>query len=289
MSVGAMKSLSGLAAQISAGIALLGKGRALRYELFESELRAAVARDEVTVEYQGQWDLNTGTLVGVESLARWRHLEWGDVSPALFVSIAERDDLIVSLGRQVFKKVLADIQHWDRISFEVKRVAINVSPIELDETRFADSIVSQVKKAGIEPRRICFEVTESAVVSENSRSLQSLVNLRDAGFQVAIDNFGTGNANLCCLRYQPAQILKIDRSFLQSCIWKHDDQKIIQGLIFIAHSLGMETIAEGIECEEQAHVLLTLGCDMGQGYYLSRPLPRDAISMASGTVIQRTA
>jgi EAL domain-containing protein (putative c-di-GMP-specific phosphodiesterase class I) len=242
------------------------------------QLRTALLRGQLSVEYQGQWNLMTGAITGAEALARWRHNELGNIPPSVFVPLAESDRSIGLLGRHVLSLVLDQLNHWDATGFYIPHVAVNLSPEELNAPQFVDSVTGAVSKAGIASSRIRFEITESIAIQEASDAIHTLRELHDAGFSLAVDDFGTGYSCLSGLRYLPIQTIKIDRSFVRASAIYRSDREILKAIILLAKSLELETIAEGIESADQATLLRDMGCETGQGYYFSHPLSGEAMA-----------
>lgn len=242
----------------------------------ESDLRAALIKEELSLAYQPQMDLRTNRLVGVEALARWRHPQRGLISPTVFIPLAEETGLIGDLDAWVLKQVVRQVQEWDARGLPPIWVGVNISGREFGNSRLADRITRTVEDAGVAPRRIELEVTESAAFeAENARSI--LTNLRFAGFSIAIDDFGIGYSMLSRLQDLPVDRLKIDRSFIQKITFGEDEAPIVTGIIAMAHSLKLKVVAEGIETTEQLAFLRRAGCDQGQGYRLARPADAEGI------------
>jgi len=235
------------------------------------QFREALARQEISVQYQGKWDLLTGRLTGFEALARWRRPNGDYIPPSIFVPVAESDHSIRLLGDFVLRTALSQIMLWDAAGFHVPHVAVNLSLDEVTDHKLVQSILRAVRGAEVDPSRIQFEITESIAISEYSGSIARLVELHQAGFSLALDDFGTGYSNLSGLRYLPIQTIKIDRSFVRASADSRKDYEILRTVVLLAKSLGLETVAEGIESEQQLGLLQDSGCQTGQGFYFSRP------------------
>ena len=242
------------------------------------ELREALQRGELNVEYQPKRNLRDGTLAGVEALARWHHPVRGDVPPSVFVAVAERSGLIHALGEYVLRAVLAQVQLWDTADCHVDYVAINLSMHELSRPAFVETLHRVVRSFGVDPTRIRFELTESTAMREPEETLRQLVKLRSHGFDLLIDDFGAGYWNLSHLRELPVGTIKIDQSFVRGSDSNLADREITEAIVSLAKKLNMRTIAEGVETEAQADWLRGLGCDVGQGYFFARPMTADAFS-----------
>jgi len=235
------------------------------------QFREALARQEISVQYQGKWDLLTGHLTGFEALARWRRPNGDYIPPSVFVPVAESDHSIRLLGDFVLRTALNQIMLWDAAGFHVPHVAVNLSLDEVTDHKLVQSILRAVRGAEVDPSRIQFEITESIAIHEYSGSIARLVELHKAGFSLALDDFGTGYSNLSGLRYLPIQTIKIDRSFVRASADSRKDYEILRTVVLLAKSLGLETVAEGIESEQQLGLLQDSGCQTGQGFYFSRP------------------
>ncbi|QWT21971.1 EAL domain-containing protein [Bacillus sp. NP157] len=242
------------------------------------ELREALQRGELDVEYQPKRNLRDGTLAGVEALARWHHPQRGDVPPGVFVAIAERSGLIHALGEYVLRVVLTQVLAWDKAKCHVDYVAINLSMHELSRPAFVETLHRVVRSFGVDPTRIRFELTESTAMREPEETLRQLVKLRSHGFDLLIDDFGAGYWNLSHLRELPVGTIKIDQSFVRGSDTNLADREITEAIVGLAKKLNMRTIAEGVETEAQADWLRGLGCDIGQGYFFARPMTADAFS-----------
>ena len=261
----------------------LGKGRyefynrqmteaALQRFSLEAALEEALAAyDQIRVHYQPQIDLQTGEVFGLEALVRWQHPEQGMIGPDRFIPIAEENGMIHRIGRRVAEIALRDLMHLRNDHQFVGSVAINISALELEAPGFADQMLSLCKKYhqldGVE-----LEVTETGLGHHPEQFFAHLRKLRACGFKLAIDDFGTGHSTLIRLKQCPSDYLKIDRTFIQDLPEDLDDLVITKTILSLGQSLGQKVIAEGIETADQAELLRRLGCDIGQGYFFSRPL-----------------
>jgi diguanylate cyclase (GGDEF)-like protein len=242
----------------------------------EGGLREALARDELHLEYQPQVRLPDGAVTGVEALIRWRHPELGVVSPAEFVPIAERLGLIEEIGDWVVHTACAEATRWGRSDVEV---AVNVSPRQLSSEGFADTVRDALQASGLAPRRLCLEVTETALLADVDGARAMLARLRALGVLLAVDDFGVGHASLRHLRQLlPVDVLKIDKSFVDGLVEDHEDAAIVAAVVRLADGLGLECVAEGVEDAEQARSLTAMGCSTAQGYYFARPMAPDAVA-----------
>jgi diguanylate cyclase (GGDEF)-like protein len=268
------------------------RGRA-RYELFddemrrrsiswletESELRRAIDGGELHNVYQPIVSPRNGAIVGFEALVRWHHPERGVVSPADFIPVAEQSGLIVPLGRGVLQRACAEAVLWNRgrDGREPLRVAVNFSPRQLSHPRAVDSLVETLEEAGLDPDLLCVEITESALVEDAASTLGTLNRLKELGVRLALDDFGTGYSSLTYVRRFPIDTLKIDRSFIDGIAGSSEDEAIVTAVLSMGRALGVHVVAEGVETEEQAARLRTLGCKLAQGFLFSRPVGPDAV------------
>jgi diguanylate cyclase (GGDEF)-like protein len=242
--------------------------RAVQRLELETALRHAIENDQLRVLYQPQVRLNDGVTVSCEALVRWAHPERGLIDPADFIPIAEESGLITQLGDWVMRHVVADMAR----SGVALPVSVNVSPRQLADADFVDNVRDIVAGAGIDPGDLCLEVTESALFSDPDTALLRLSALHAIGVRLAIDDFGIGFSSLWHLRQVPeVDLLKIDRAFISEIGRNRKDSAIVGAVIVLAGSLGMDIVAEGIETEEQADELRSMGADFGQGWYFGRP------------------
>ncbi len=246
------------------------KGAVAQFRL-AAALQTAVAAGEITLAYQPIADLHTGTVVGLEALARWSDQKLGVVSPAAFIPVAEQTGLIQELGRQVIVRACGDVARWRVATGSDAYVSVNVSPLQLDDDEFLGFVLNAVREQDLEPASLVLEVTEGLLLQERSR--ETLRELRSHGVRVAIDDFGTGYSSLSYLRELPVDMVKIDQSFVSSVESGVADLAFLQAIIRLAETLHLATIAEGIETTTQLGVLQKTGCVYGQGYLLARPGP----------------
>ncbi len=246
--------------------------RAHEHLQIEAELRHAVERSEFVMHYQPRINVMSGRISGMEALIRWQHPRLGLVYPDRFIPLAERTGLIGAIGNWVIEAVCRQLRLWNSEGVEDLEVAINISPLQLDDEAFAHFLKSQVLAQGISPRRIELEITESVVIGNVEKVVALLQDLHAAGFNSALDDFGTGYASMSYLRNLPVNRIKIDRSFLAGIDGNVADYAIVASLIELGHSLEKRVVAEGVETEEQWLALRELGCDEAQGYFLSRPV-----------------
>ena len=235
-------------------------------------LRAALEARELQVHYQPKADVTTGRVVGVEALVRWIHPERGFVPPEEFIPLAEHTGLINALTEQVFDQSIAQLQRWHDAGRHIG-VAVNVAAATILTTDFVDGLRARLDRANLPRHSLTLEITESQVMADPARAAAVLEALRGAGVRVSIDDFGTGYSSLSQLKRLPVDELKIDRSFVFTMCSDPDDAVIVRSTIELAHNLGLHVVAEGVEDAATWDELARLGCDLAQGYFLSRPVP----------------
>jgi diguanylate cyclase (GGDEF)-like protein len=243
----------------------------------ENKLRRAIERDEFVLHYQPKVDLDSRSLTGLEALIRWKNPELGLVSPMQFVPLLEETGLIIEVGSWVLRQALRDQELWAAEGLRVPRIAVNVSSIQLRQANFVEQVRQALGPAAGAPL-IDFEITETYVMQDIDANVDKLKKIRALGIGVAIDDFGTGYSSLTYLAKLPAQVLKIDRSFIARMLVDDDAMALVQTILSIADSLKLTTVAEGVESEEQADMLQLLRCAEMQGYFISKPLPRQEIA-----------
>ncbi len=247
-----------------------------------------IGRSEFELHYQPVVELKTGRIVSAEALLRWNHHRLGLVSPERFIAEAERSDLIFSLGGFALSKAVEQLVRWQERFPSAPRLAVNLSVKQLQDPAFGGQLCSLLSATGINPSLLEFEITERLLMSETDRTLSVLQFLRDLGIRLLLDDLGTGYSSLQYLLKFRFDVLKIDRSFVSSMGSETGAQsrEVSRSIIDLAHSLNCDVIAEGIETAEQLQYLLDQGCDYGQGFYLSRPLPLEEFNqlLAEGRV-----
>ncbi len=246
-----------------------------RFEI-SNTLGGAIDNEELMVYYQPIVDLNDGHTIGVEALVRWNHPERGMISPGSFIPIAEKNGLIVPLGKYVLDRAARQVSAWRNDGHDIY-ASVNVSPVQLQRDGIVSEILDIVDSAGLERHAVVLELTESALINDFDLIVSRIDSLREAGLRVAIDDFGTGYATLKYAEEFAADILKVDQTFVAR-LESQDDSTIVSTVLSIAESMGAQTIAEGIEVPDQHRRLLALGCQLGQGHYFTRPAPAQAIT-----------
>lgn len=237
------------------------------------DLRSAFDNRELFLAYQPQVDLLSGRLLGVEALLRWRLPDGSFVPPDRFIPIAEQSGLIVSLGNWLLHVALHTLKRFQAAGFPDLKMAVNISPVQIRQPGFQESILQALQETGCSPSCLELEVTESVALAGLDAAIATLTALRQQGIGIAIDDFGTGYSSLSYLDQLPANHLKIDRSFVSALSKEGHGARIARTIIILGHELGMRVIAEGVEDEGVASTLLELGCNEAQGYYYGRPMP----------------
>ncbi|MCK6390745.1 MAG: EAL domain-containing protein [Azonexus sp.] len=242
------------------------------------DLKAALEEDEqqLSLAFQPQIDLHSGLLTGAEALLRWQHPRLGQISPATFIPLAEERGMSQHLCDWVLHASCRQLVAWQRqgVSF-TGRLAINISTRQIEDASFPDRLIDQIGSYGLSPACFELELTESGMMHNVSEATALLAKLSAAGFAIAIDDFGTGYSSLAYLKRLPANKLKIDQSFVRAMLGEHHDHAIVTTIIAMGKTLGLNTIAEGVENAEQAAALRTLGCDEAQGYLYAEPVTAD--------------
>ena len=239
----------------------------------ESDLHHALARNELSLEYQPIVHLQTGCMVGVEALARWDHPTRGRVPPSEFIPLAEWSALIVDIGRWVLQQACAQIRQWSELwGGATPSVSVNLSGRQLLHPGLATDVAVALQLSGVEPSQLVLEMTESVLLEHNDETVGTLRLLKDLGVRLAIDDFGTGYSSLSYLHRFPFDVLKIDRSFVERLSQEAPERSLASGIVRLGEGLNLKMVAEGIEEADQLRALQTIGCELGQGYYFSRPL-----------------
>ncbi len=243
--------------------------------VLEAALYHALVNHEFVLHYQPQVDLATGRITGVEALLRWRSPERGLVSPLEFIPLLEETGLIVPVGEWVLGEACRQSVKWTQAGHHDLRVAVNLSALQFQQPRLAESVAMVIQRSGADPRNIELEITENIAMNQEEEVLDTLQQLRNIGVSLAIDDFGTGYSSLSYLQQFPVNRLKIDQSFVRGPA-AGSDLSIARAIVAMGTSLGLEVIAEGVETADQRSRLQDCGCSEGQGYHFARPaLPED--------------
>jgi diguanylate cyclase (GGDEF)-like protein len=254
-----------------------------RAGLIRRKLRDALNHGLLSLHYQPKLDLASGGLSSVEALLRWTDPDLGPVSPTEFIPIAESSGQIHRIGHWVLHAACAQAARW-RQAGTPRTVAINVSPAQLATDAFVADVLAALRTHGIAAELLRIEITEGSAVADLARTIIQLQALRGAGIEVDLDDFGTGYSSLSMLRQLPLTSVKIDKSFIDDIDTDPADALLVEGVIAAAHHLGMTVVAEGVERAEQLTALQRIGCDVAQGYYISRPVPASALEAANQPV-----
>ena len=243
----------------------------------EDELRRAIEQNELTVFYQPQLDLVKKDFSNMEALLRWNSKKLGFVSPGEFIIVAEETGMIREIGDWVIKEVCRQLTKWDKDGLWFESIAINISPVQFASEDFAKNIKKHLDICGIDPGRITLEITEQVFMKDYEACINTITELSDMGFTISLDDFGTGYSSLSYLANLPIDILKIDKSFVDNIISDNYSLSLLEGIIQLAHLIGMDVIAEGVESESQLSLLTHLKSDLIQGYLYSRPMHGDDV------------
>jgi len=237
-----------------------------------ADLRRAISEDGLSLHYQPQLDYGTGRVASAEVLARWEHPKLGTIAPDVFVPLAEETGLIADLTDWVLDRGLAQSAEWAADGLDIK-VAINLSAHNLRDAQLPGTVAAMLHRHGLAAHSLILEITETALMVDPERALETVEALRSLGIAIAIDDFGTGYSSLAYLKRLPAVELKIDRAFVRRMVLDNEDAAIVRSTIALAHELGLRVVGEGVEDSETLEMLGRLGCDIAQGYYLNRPQP----------------
>ncbi len=247
------------------------KGQALF--AIESALHKALERNELSLHYQPQLDSNTGQITHMEALLRWQHPTLGNIPPQQFITIAEQNGLIFSLGEWVLTEACRQTKAWQRMGFETLKMCVNLSPLQLSQTNLPQMIQQVLHKTGLDPQWLELEITESAALRNEHVIKDVLDSLQQLGLELALDDFGTGYSSLSYAKQLPFDTLKLDQSFVRDLMTNHSDGVIVQAVLAMGKGLQRRVVAEGVETEALRDLLQSWGCRYLQGYWFSRPLP----------------
>lgn len=248
-----------------------------RLEL-EHALRFSVKHNELELVYQPQIDINTKTIIGAEALLRWKHPEKGYISPLEFIPIAEESGMITEIGQWVLDTAMIQLQQWMKAGYHELTVAVNLSAVQFNDPKLVENITTLKDKYHICSQNLELEITESVAMANVDLTIKQLEQLSKAGVQLSLDDFGTGYSSLSYLKKFPINKLKIDQSFIFDMLVDKDEEAIVDAIITLAQTLGLKTIAEGVEEKLQMDALQMKGCDQLQGYYFSKPIPAQQFS-----------
>lgn len=245
----------------------------------ESRLRNAIAEQQLSLFYQPQVDLTSGHIVGAEALLRWHDPSEGFIAPSRFIPIAENCGLIHEIGLWVIQQSCRQGVLWQQEGLPPITIAVNVSAHQFQRNELHQQIADTLLSSGFPAKLLELEMTESALMTQHERAVGMLTGLKALGVRLAIDDFGTGYSSLAYLKSFPIDVLKIDKSFIDQLPGHQQDAEICKAIVSLAHTLGFDVLAEGVELEVQQRYLQSIGCDSYQGYYFSKPLPADAFAV----------
>jgi EAL domain-containing protein (putative c-di-GMP-specific phosphodiesterase class I) len=258
----------------------------LRALTLENALRRALEREQLHLCYQPQVELERGLITGAEALLRWEHPELGSVSPTEFIPVAESCGLILPMGEWVIREATRQIRQWMAQGLGPVKVAVNLSSVQFRHLELPQLIGQIVEQAGIDPALLELELTEGMAMLEPQRAIETMRELHRRGLQLAMDDFGTGYSSLSYLKKFPVYKLKIDQSFVRDLTEDPEDRAIVAAIISMATSLGLQTLAEGVETQGQLDILRQQGCREAQGWLFGRP--QRAPEFAALLAAQRT-
>lgn len=241
-----------------------------------ARLRKAIQENEFVLYYQPKVNVNTGKLQGVEALLRWQAVE-GMISPAKFIPLAEETGLIVPIGEWVLREACRQLNEWHQAGIKTISMAVNLSVKQFNDTDFMDKIQNIITDSEIDTQYLTLELTESLLIQDVEEKINTLKKLKKIGLKLSIDDFGTGYSSLSYLRKLPVDELKIDRSFIMEVTDCADSRAIVSSIVYLARSLNLFTVAEGIEKQEELDFLKSLKCDQYQGFLYSRPVPAEKL------------
>ncbi len=242
-----------------------------------SEMEKAIENEDFELYYQPQIDGHSGLVAGMEALIRWRHTKRGFVSPMTFISLAEETGQIVPISLWVLDTACRQLRSLADHGMNTLSIAVNISPVHFRRKDFFESIVAALARYDLNPEQLELEITESVLLSDAERTIECLQKLSALGIGIALDDFGTGYSSLSYLKYLPISKVKIDRCFVTDIISDKNDAAIAQGIITMAHHLGIKVVAEGVEDEDQSAFLKKANCDQLQGYHFARPMPAEEL------------
>jgi diguanylate cyclase (GGDEF)-like protein/PAS domain S-box-containing protein len=245
---------------------------ALRQLVLESNLRPGLERGEFIVEYQPQVDIKNFQPVGMEALVRWQHPGLGLLQPAEFIHLAEDSGLIIPLGDWVMRTACSQNKSWQNLGLEPMRLSVNFSARQFQQQTFISSVAEILKETQLEPAWLELELTEGSILKDPEQAIEKLHELRRMGIRIAIDDFGTGYSSLSYLKRLPIDTLKIDKSFVSDVCTDPDDAAIVRAIVTLGHALELTVVAEGVETKEQLDYLISLDCDVVQGFLFSKAL-----------------
>jgi EAL domain-containing protein (putative c-di-GMP-specific phosphodiesterase class I) len=256
------------------------RGSDLRRLKLDADLRRAIEAGEFRVHYQPKVLLATGEVAGFEALARWEHPEHGLLAPAEFIPLAEETGLIIPLGRWVLAEACRQGRKFQEfrertLSEAPLKIYVNLSARQFRHPKLLEEVADVLSKTSLEPHELALEITESAMMEDETAARAVLRGLKELGITLAMDDFGSGYSSLSFLKRFPVDVLKMDRSMIEGVEQNHVDAAIVSAVTGLAHALELAVVAEGVETAEELERIRSLGCDFGQGYYWRRPCPAE--------------
>ncbi|HEX5363076.1 MAG TPA: EAL domain-containing protein [Gallionella sp.] len=245
----------------------------------EMQLRQAIDNGELFLHYQPQVDLNSGDMIGMESLIRWKHPQQGMISPARFIPIAEESGLILEIGTWVLREACMQGRIWQKQGYKVVPIAVNVSGVQFKRGQITEIVHNILDETGFDPHLLDLEITESVLMASGEASLDIMNSLKALGLTLSLDDFGTGYSSLSRLKSLPLDYLKVDQSFVRDIATDPNDAAIVRAILSMSHEMNLKVIAEGVETTEQLEFLRSLKCPTFQGYLFSRPIPPEEIEL----------
>ncbi|MDO4458869.1 MAG: EAL domain-containing protein [Clostridia bacterium] len=249
------------------------RNKTLREQAITGAMESALKEEQFVVYYQPKYSLRTNRLAGAEALVRWIHPEWGFMSPGEFIPLFEQNGFIPKLDQYVREKVCEQMHRWKQNNIPLVPVSVNISRADMFHEDLVESITNLASHYDIDPRLLHLEITESAYADNLTQIDTTVKKLRELGFVIEMDDFGSGYSSLNMLSTTPMDILKLDMKFTQNEIAKPEKHSFLKNIIGMAHQVDMSVVAEGVETKEQSERLLSAGCDYAQGYYLAKPMP----------------
>jgi EAL domain-containing protein (putative c-di-GMP-specific phosphodiesterase class I) len=252
--------------------------RIMRRVALESNLRQGMEKEEFFLHFQPQWDLQTSRMIGVEALLRWQSADLGLLMPAEFIPLAENSGQIFGLSEWALRSACLQARNWALAGYQDLKVGVNISGLQFRQPDFLEIIGSIIRESSIEPGALELEFTESVIMGNPGKTIETLRSLKKMGVQLTIDNFGTGYSSLSYLKHFPIDRIKIDPSLVADIKNSNDDASIVEAIISMAHSLNLKVLAEGVETGEQLHFLAARNCDEVQGFHLTKPMSAEELS-----------
>jgi EAL domain-containing protein (putative c-di-GMP-specific phosphodiesterase class I) len=244
----------------------------------ETALRHAVSRNELVLHYQPSIDLASGRITAVEALVRWAHPGRGLIAPDKFIPLADETGLIGEIGHWVLQEACAQTRRWHDEGLSGLKVSVNVSAVQFRQCDLVQIVGQALARTGLPPWCLDLEITETVLMQDADATIATLLGLKAMGVCISVDDFGTGYSSLAYLKRFPIDTLKIDKSFMRDVTCDEHNAAIVRTVIALAKNLDLESIAEGVETEQQVAFLRAEGCDRLQGYYFSKPLPAPALA-----------